>query len=146
MNSEAATKAILNLFTVKWLAHSTTKNYPVSYPNVQPTTDYSQGTVPWARISILPLSADRITIGTSRARYRFNGEVKIGIFTPIKTGSLTADKIADVVYDIFIDNAINYSSGNIVFRVPLIKAGFADEYGWWCLPMSCPFDRNEQRI
>jgi hypothetical protein len=145
MNSEAATKAIFSHFTSGWLAHSTTKNYPMSYPNVQPTTDYSQGTVPWVRISILPLSGNRITIGTSRPRYRFSGEVKIGIFTPIKTGSLIADKIADVVCNIFIDNTLNYTTGNIIFRVPLIKMGFADEYGWWCLPVSCPFDRNEQK-
>ena len=145
MLNALATKTILGYFKTSWTSsiYATT---PVDYSNVQSVTDYAQGKVPWVRITIVPAVGERITIGSSRVTYRFQGQVKVGIYVPVKIGSLLADQMADIISDILREKTLTYTQGNVIFRVPSISQGFKDDFGWWCVPLNVSYIRNAQSV
>lgn len=110
---------------------------PVAWPDV--TFNPENLTVPWVRFSIQDGNSKQLTIGADNNPHRCFGQVSIQIFIPLGQGDATALQLADAAAGIFR----NWRGTNIVCRQPLSGAGGPDGQGWYMLPVTIPFHRDE---
>ena len=108
----------------------------VQYPNISydPTPGKS-----WARLSILPLTAFRLSIGKPPTRRRHVSQAVFQLFVPPDTGDGEIRALTDLATAMLRDPGLS----GLKFREPVPQYEGLDAFGWVVTTVSATFERDE---
>lgn len=108
----------------------------VQFPNV--AYDPTPGT-PWARLTVLPATAERLCIGDPPTVRRHEGFAVFQVFVPPDTGDGIPRGLLDSATAMFRDPGIV----GLTFFEPEAQSEGLDNQGWVGLTVSARFQRDE---
>lgn len=114
-----------------------TDNWPYTSIAYQNVNFNPEALDEWVRISVLPASANQISLG-SNPYFRYRGVVAIQIFTKPGIGSRRSTELADYITSLFRSKNIS----GIQFGVPEAHRMGAVN-GWYQVNVNCSYYREE---
>lgn len=109
---------------------------PYERPNA--TFDPTPGE-PWARLTILPVAAERLCVGDPPTVRRHSGLVVFQIFVPPNTGDGDSRDLVDAATAMFRDPGL----AGLKFREPEARYEGLDEFKWVGWTIETSFERDE---
>lgn len=94
---------------------------------------------PWARLTILPLPAERLCVGQGPVRRRFPSLAVFQIFVRSATGDEVPLQLVDAATAMFREPGIP----GLTFFEPGVQREGLDEFGWVGWTISARFQRDE---
>jgi hypothetical protein len=144
MSIYATTTEIQSFFKAQWALAGRSES--IAYDGyVDESKPFAEGSAPWVRLSYNEAAAGQQTLQNNPI-YRVNGFINVQCFQRAKTGTGTAEQMADAVISMFRQFVINGATSGLIRNTPgstpnALRIG-VDPFGWYQINVSIPFIRD----
>lgn len=121
----AARDEMLALFQTAWLADANSLAVPIIWEDVTddpPFTDTAKNPDPWVKITVNHSAGGQATLANDagKSRFRRQGVIVVGVYTPFGTGRTKADTLAEIAMKAFEGKK---TAGGVWFRAVRMNEG-----------------------